>query len=74
MKEERAPAACGMARPGGEIGRRNGLKIRFSARGVRVQVPPRAPALIQLGQGAEIPQKLFSLFRIDGVAFGRYLT
>jgi hypothetical protein len=29
--------------PGGEIGRRNGLKIRFSARRVRVQVPPRAP-------------------------------
>jgi hypothetical protein len=29
--------------PGGEIGRRNGLKIRFSARRVRVQFPPRAP-------------------------------
>jgi hypothetical protein len=30
--------------PGGEIGRRNGLKIRFPATGVRVQFPPRAPA------------------------------
>jgi hypothetical protein len=29
--------------PGGEIGRRKGLKILFSARRVRVQVPPRAP-------------------------------
>src|ERR1019366_5328823 len=29
--------------PGGEIGRRNGLKIRFPATGVRVQFPPRAP-------------------------------
>jgi hypothetical protein len=29
--------------PGGEIGRRNGLKIRFLVRGVRVQFPPRAP-------------------------------
>lgn len=29
--------------PGGEIGRRKGLKILFAARRVRVQVPPRAP-------------------------------
>jgi hypothetical protein len=29
--------------PGGEIGRRKGLKILFRASGVRVQVPPRAP-------------------------------
>ena len=29
--------------PGGEIGRRKGLKILFLAREVRVQVPPRAP-------------------------------
>ena len=29
---------------GGEIGRRNGLKIRFPATGVRVQFPPRAPS------------------------------
>ena len=34
--------------PGGEIGRRNGLKIRFSARRVRVQFPPRAPTIQQL--------------------------
>ena len=33
-------------RPGGETGRRNGLKIRFSVRRVRVQVPPRAPGQI----------------------------
>ncbi len=31
------------ASPGGEIGRRKGLKILFRASGVRVQVPPRAP-------------------------------
>ena len=31
--------------PGGETGRRNGLKIRFSVRRVWVQVPPRAPVL-----------------------------
>ena len=29
--------------PGGETGRRKGLKILFPATGVRVQVPPRAP-------------------------------
>ncbi len=29
--------------PGGETGRRKGLKILFAARRVRVQVPPRAP-------------------------------
>src|SRR4051795_4470388 len=29
--------------PGGEIGRRKGLKILFRASGVRVQVPPRVP-------------------------------
>ena len=29
--------------PGGETGRRNGLKIRFPATGVRVRFPPRAP-------------------------------
>src|SRR4051794_29996077 len=34
--------------PGGEIGRRNGLKIRFSARRVRVQFPPRAPFFLKL--------------------------
>ncbi len=33
------------ASPGGEIGRRKGLKILFRASGVRVQVPPRAPVL-----------------------------
>ena len=32
--------------PGGEIGRRNGLKIRFPATGVRVQFPPRAPLIL----------------------------
>jgi hypothetical protein len=32
--------------PGGEIGRRNGLKIRFPATGVRVQFPPRAPIFL----------------------------
>jgi hypothetical protein len=31
--------------PGGEIGRRKGLKILFPARGVWVQVPPRAPLI-----------------------------
>ena len=31
------------ARPGGETGRRKGLKILFPATGVWVQVPPRAP-------------------------------
>ncbi len=31
--------------PGGEIGRRKGLKIPFPATGVWVQVPPRAPLL-----------------------------
>lgn len=30
--------------PGGETGRRKGLKILFAVRRVRVQVPPRAPA------------------------------
>src|SRR5580698_649418 len=39
LKYRRLTSAC----PGGEIGRRNGLKIRFSARRVRVQFPPRAP-------------------------------
>lgn len=29
---------------GGEIGRRSGLKIRFSSLRVRVQVPPRRPS------------------------------
>jgi hypothetical protein len=33
--------------PGGEIGRRNGLKIRFPATGVWVQFPPRAPFYFQ---------------------------
>jgi hypothetical protein len=37
--------------PGGEIGRRNGLKIRFSARRVRVQFPPRAPLICRLATG-----------------------
>src|SRR5690348_8209018 len=40
--------------PGGEIGRRKGLKILFAARRVRVQVPPRAPrqpSLIQQFMG-----------------------
>jgi SAM-dependent methyltransferase len=32
--------------PGGEIGRRKGLKILFAARRVRVQVPPRAPSCL----------------------------
>ncbi len=30
--------------PGGETGRRKGLKILFPATGVRVQFPPRAPS------------------------------
>jgi hypothetical protein len=33
--------------PGGEIGRRRGLKILFPETGVRVQVPPRAPKYLQ---------------------------
>ena len=33
--------------PGGEIGRRKGLKILFRASGVWVQVPPRAPEFSQ---------------------------
>jgi hypothetical protein len=36
--------------PGGEIGRRKGLKILFPATGVWVQVPPRAPSFLQLNQ------------------------
>src|SRR5436305_7772442 len=32
--------------PGGETGRRKGLKILFSARRVWVQVPPRAPTSV----------------------------
>ncbi len=38
-------AAAGRQRlcPGGETGRRNGLKIRWSGRTVRVRTPPRAP-------------------------------
>jgi integrase len=39
-----------LSSPGGETGRRNGLKIRFPAMGVRVQVPPRAPSLIRWNQ------------------------
>jgi hypothetical protein len=35
--------------PGGEIGRRKGLKIPFSARRVWVQVPPRAPRFNSYG-------------------------
>ncbi len=36
-----SPAPCGC--PGGETGRRNGLKIRWFERTVRVRAPPRAP-------------------------------
>src|SRR5579862_4133860 len=34
--------------PGGETGRRKGLKILFPATGVWVQFPPRAPTLTSL--------------------------
>src|SRR5579875_2124078 len=46
-KRPSAPASTMMneKRPGGEIGRRKGLKILFAARRVRVQVPPRAPGI-----------------------------
>ena len=37
--------------PGGEIGRRKGLKILFSVRRVWVQVPPRAPGYESSGAG-----------------------
>jgi hypothetical protein len=37
------PAQVTDHRPGGEIGRRSGLKIRIASRRVGVQVPPRAP-------------------------------
>jgi hypothetical protein len=40
---------CPIPSPGGEIGRRKGLKILFAARRVRVQVPPRAPELLLFG-------------------------
>lgn len=39
----------GTSRPGGEIGRRKGLKILFPETGVRVQVPPRAPKAVVCG-------------------------
>lgn len=45
--------------PGGEIGRRKGLKILFRASGVRVQVPPRAPSESDyLVSGECIPRSL----------------
>ncbi len=39
----RSASSTLIKRPGGETGRRKGLKILFHESGVRVQVPPRAP-------------------------------
>ncbi len=41
-------------RPGGETGRRKGLKILFPATGVRVRFPPRAPLEKQLAGRGEL--------------------
>ena len=40
--------------PGGETGRRKGLKILFPATGVRVQVPPRAPSLSRVTEFVDV--------------------
>ena len=50
--------------PGGETGRRNGLKIRFSVRKVWVQVPPRAPKYLVYNQRVAISR--FNLFQFLG--------
>ena len=44
--------------PGGETGRRNGLKIRFPATGVRVQVPPRAPPAANSADASDLSANL----------------
>ena len=43
--------------PGGEIGRRKGLKILFPATGVWVQVPPRAPDYLLYLNDLQAPQQ-----------------
>src|SRR5271168_3085299 len=43
----RGSKKLGSTCPGGEIGRRKGLKILFPATGVWVQVPPRAPKFFE---------------------------
>ena len=48
----------------GEIGRRNGLKIRRLARVVRVQVPPSAPCFWRLRMPTSIRRSLFLRLRV----------